>query len=284
MNFSTRSTTKPPPSQFNQLDPNNITASSYKNDPSQNFIIEFYTYPIIFLIGTFCNIMTFCVMRRKKMRHQSTYFYMAVLALTDEMVLIFGCLNFWIYLFFGSNLALLSNMSCKLVCLLFYATLHFSVWMVVVMTVERYIAVALPLQVYRNICSHTGAQQQIQISRSAHNKFIRLIFSFVYDLPFFLLNKAMHLCTVKRAKTATCLLASVILAINAHFLFTHYLNESFNCKTTSDTTEFFMLKVWPWIDASVYSFVPLLLLILFNMLIIGSLVRASKNIDKLTNR
>lgn len=121
--------------------------SAAASAPTGEFVVEFYTLPLIFLVGTFCNIMTFCVMRRKKMRHQSTYFYMAVLALTDEMVLIFGCLNFWIYIKWGTTLSLISNMSCKLVCLLFYATLHFSVWMVVVMTLERFIAVAFPLQV-----------------------------------------------------------------------------------------------------------------------------------------
>lgn len=199
MNFSTRSTTKPPPpSQFNQLDPNNITTSSYKNDPSKDHIIEFYTYPIIFLIGTFCNIMTFCVMRRKKMRHQSTYFYMAVLALTDEMVLIIGCLNFWIYLFFGSNLALLSNMSCKLVCLLFYATLHFSVWMVVVMTVERYIAVALPLQVYKKQ-EQADTTTNSNISIKSRHKFIRLV---MYDLVLYMIYLFFKIrqCTYARLK------------------------------------------------------------------------------------
>lgn len=225
----------------NDVNNNNNGQTAVVVMPNHN--VEFYALPLIFLVGTFCNIMTFCVMRRKKMRHQSTYFYMAVLAVTDEMVLIFGCLNFWIYLNWGTNLTLISNMSCKLVCLLLYATLHFSVWMVVVMTLERFIAVALPLQ-------------------------------------------AMHLCTVKRAKLATSTLLAVILAINAHFLFTHALVDlgERSCTTTSPLAEKFMNKVWPWIDASLYSFVPLILLILFNILIISSLVRASQNIDKLTNR
>ena len=56
-----------------------------QNDPRQNHIVEFYILPLIFIVGTICNIMTFCVLRRKKMRHQSTYFYMAVLAVTDEL-------------------------------------------------------------------------------------------------------------------------------------------------------------------------------------------------------
>lgn len=100
-------------------------------------------------------------------------------------------------------------------------------------------------------------------------------------------SKAMHLCTVKRAKMATCFLLVAILAINAHFLFTHTLttlNGEISCTTTSESAQIFMNKIWPWIDASLYSFIPLFLLILFNILIISSLVRASQNIDKLTNR
>ena len=56
-------------------------------------------------------------MRRKKMRHQSTYFYMAVLAIADEMVLINGCLNFWIYLHTGKNITIMSAISCKIACI-----------------------------------------------------------------------------------------------------------------------------------------------------------------------
>lgn len=104
--------------------------------------------------------------------------------------------------------------------------------------------------------------------------------------------QAMHLCTVKRAMMATFLLAAVILAINSHFLFTHMLkagandtmNSTMSCMPTGPMTEEFMNKIWPWIDASIYSFVPLFLLIFFNILIIWSLVRASRNINKLTNR
>jgi hypothetical protein len=206
----------------------------------QTYMIEFYVFPVIIFIGTICNILTFIVMRRKKMRHQSTYFYMAVLAIADEMVLIVGCLNYWIYTATGKNLILVSNLACKILSLLLYATLHFSVWAVVIMTIERFIAVALPLQ-------------------------------------------ASHLCTVKRAKLSTIGLMLIILSINLHFLFTHGLvnrNNHLGCQAKNEAFENFMNKIWPWIDASIYSFIPLTLLIIFNILIIYNLLKASKNINK----
>jgi len=102
----------------------NSTINSTTNTTTTTMIqteqpfIELYTFPFIVVIGTVCNILTFLVMRRKKMRHQSTYFYMAVLAIADELVLLNGCLNVWIYIFFGESL-MFTPFGCKImVCVL----------------------------------------------------------------------------------------------------------------------------------------------------------------------
>lgn len=227
----------------NQTDYSNLSVTTPEND-KQYHIVEICILPFIFLIGTVCNILTFLVMRRKKMRHQSTYFYMAVLAVADEMVLLVGCLNYWIYLVFDKTITIMSNISCKLACVLLYGTFHFGVWIVVIMTVERFIAVALPLQ-------------------------------------------ASRLCTVKRAKISTLIIAFVIFAINFHFLVTHALisrnSGALGCQAIDEKYDFFMLHIWPWIDASTYSYIPLSLLIIFNILIVHNLIKASKNIQKLNS-
>ena len=163
----------------------NLSMNSLNSSLSESYFVEKYAFPFIILVGTISNSLTFLVMRRKKMRHQSTYFYMAVLAIADEMVLLVGCLTFWIYVSTKHSLILRSIFWCKTICMLLYATSHFSVWIVVIMTIERFIAVALPLQ--------------------AHS-----------------------LCTVKRAKLATTILAVIVLCINGHFLFTHTLFDGKN--------------------------------------------------------
>lgn len=207
-----------------------------------NHKVELYVFPFIFTIGTICNILTFIVMRRKRMRHQSTYFYMAVLAVADELVLICGCLNFWVYVYTSQTLLIVSALLCKLISVALYATFHFSVWMVVTMTIERFIAVTYPLQ-------------------------------------------ASSWCTVKRAKLATFIIAIFILFLNFHFLFTHTLvkdGETVGCQPIEPFVAF-VVKVWPWIDASVYSVIPFSLLILFNILIVHNLMKATKKIDKINN-
>lgn len=81
--------------------------------------IEIITLPILILVGSICNIVTFIVMRRRRMRISSTCFYMAALAVTDTLVLWTGCLNQWFYIIQVPTLVVTSNWTCKLLPFLF---------------------------------------------------------------------------------------------------------------------------------------------------------------------
>ena len=81
--------------------------------------IEMITLPILILVGSVCNVMTFVVMRRRRMRVSSTCFYMAALAVTDTLVLWTGCFNQWFYLIEVPTLVVRSNLTCKLLPFLF---------------------------------------------------------------------------------------------------------------------------------------------------------------------
>src|SRR5690349_5104384 len=76
--------------------------------------IEIIILPILIIFGSLCNIMTFIVMRRKRMRVSSTCFYMAALAVTDTLVLWTGCLNQWFYIIHLPTFVVKSNLTCKL--------------------------------------------------------------------------------------------------------------------------------------------------------------------------
>jgi hypothetical protein len=81
--------------------------------------IEIITLPILIVFGSIFNIMTFIVMRRRRMRVSSTCFYMAALAVTDTLVLWTGCLNQWFYIMHLPTLVVKSNLTCKLLPFLF---------------------------------------------------------------------------------------------------------------------------------------------------------------------
>ena len=46
-------------------------------------MIAVSVYPVIILLGTFCNVLTFIVMQRGSLKKISTCFYMSILALAD---------------------------------------------------------------------------------------------------------------------------------------------------------------------------------------------------------
>jgi hypothetical protein len=81
--------------------------------------IETIALPLLILVGSICNVTTFIVMRRRRMRVSSTCFYMAALAVTDTLVLWTGCLNQWFYLIHVPTLVVNSNLTCKLLPFLF---------------------------------------------------------------------------------------------------------------------------------------------------------------------
>ena len=81
--------------------------------------IEIIALPVIIIFGSICNILTFIVMRRKRMRISSTCFYMAALAVTDTLVLWTGCLNQWFFLIHFPTFVVESDFTCKLLPFIF---------------------------------------------------------------------------------------------------------------------------------------------------------------------
>ena len=55
-----------------------------------------YIPPILVILGTFGNILSFIILMRRSMRNFSTYVYLAVLSITDTLILFTGLLPLWI--------------------------------------------------------------------------------------------------------------------------------------------------------------------------------------------
>ena len=85
--------------RHNNSENNSIEFNSSIPNPTENYdtlIIRFF-YPVIIIIGTIGNLVTFIVMQRRSLKHSSTCFYMAVLALSDTGR-IHLCVSTWLYL------------------------------------------------------------------------------------------------------------------------------------------------------------------------------------------
>ena len=187
-----------------------------------------YVPPIILIIGTIGNILSFIILTRKRMTG-STYSYLAVLAIADTIYLYSALFRRWIRTLTGYDVLQVSNWSCKGITMLMYTASHYSVWLIIAVTMERYIAVRWPL-------------------------------------------KAKTLCTKRRAIIVIISLLIGIIGINSHIAWTFQVLPTANNSTFCAGER----VIWPWVDACLYSFLPLLLITVLNGLIIQKVVAARK--------
>ncbi|XP_045160176.2 C-C chemokine receptor type 5-like [Mercenaria mercenaria] len=111
--------------------------------------------PILILCGTTGNTLTIIVtMRMKKL--SSTAVYLLILAVSDTTILLCGPLRNWISFAWGKDIRRLSDAACKVQLYLTYASLHFSSWLLVAVTMERTISVVFPHKVKVN-CTRRNA-------------------------------------------------------------------------------------------------------------------------------
>jgi hypothetical protein len=115
--------------------------------------IFFILFPCMVITGVVCNTLIFVIMRRRRMSHLSTCYYMGILAIADTSVLLLGLSVMWLYLVNRKwSLLLQSTYGCKFLSLLFYTVSDVSVWLVCMMSADRCIAVTRPLHA-SSICT-----------------------------------------------------------------------------------------------------------------------------------
>ncbi|CAH1796314.1 unnamed protein product [Owenia fusiformis] len=199
-----------------------------------------YVSPFLIFGGLIGNTLSIVVLMCSKMRYTTSSLYLTVLAVSDMTVLVIGLGRHWMRSVVGKDIREVEEWLCKAHLFLLYSAVDFSAWILVAVTVDRVITVYFPLQSKR-------------IS----------------------------------TRISTCITMTVIVVIifliNGHFLFTHgtyYLYRgtavfTYLC-TYVDDNDFFHRIVWTWLDLTVASLLPFLMLIICNVLIIVQLMRSKK--------
>ncbi|XP_069114695.1 probable G-protein coupled receptor B0563.6 [Argopecten irradians] len=203
-----------------------------------NKTLLLYIPPILLLVGTVGNLFSFFVLRQS-MTRVSTYFYLAVLALTDLLVLYIGLLRRWTGELTGTDIKDHAAWLCKITVTVTYLFSDFSVWLIVAVTVERYIAVCHPLQA-TVLCS-------VQKARTVS---IIMFLTIVAINVHFMWTVDLSITKTNGSDIATC---------EANERYAYALTE-----------------VWPWVDAAIYSFVPCFILAILNFLIIRQVLLARR--------
>ena len=195
------------------------------------FLITWF-FPVIILVGTMGNFLSFVIMLRREMRQTPTFLYLATLAVADTCVLYLSALKTWVRTISGFELLHMSNAGCKIIFFIIHFSINFSAWLIVAVTIERFLAVWYPL-------------------------------------------KANTLCSLSRARFIVLMIA-LIFILNSHIFWTaelHHYPVSGHSSCQAYAYENFVCNVFPWIHMVLYSFLPFVILLVFNSLIIVSLVK-----------
>lgn len=200
--------------------------------------MRLYIQPLLFGLGIIGNTLSFLTLRITKLRKSTTCYYMSVLATLDWFVMWF-ILIFYLERF--DFAAIYQGWTCRVVFFAFYIVIFFDVLILVAMTLEKYIAVRFPL-------------------------------------------KAISWCNMRKARFVTLALGVFCLGLNIPHLIMRDAEwkvssktgiRSISCTFSHSDYKFYLSQVWPWIDASIYSFIPLALLFILNILIVVQLRTAN---------
>ena len=184
--------------------------------------------PILFLIGGTGNILSYLTLKRKAMHKSSTYVYMASLSLSNTLILYIGCGSDWVsHISSKKHVANQADWICRLWMFAFNVIMYSASWLVVAMTIDRFVWLYYPL-------------------------------------------RAPHVCTSFVAKVITIIILIGLVTVSIHAMWTYEMTGR-GCSVDPNHKDFHR-TVWPWISASLYTYVPILIMFIFNILnVIGML-------------
>ena len=140
-----------------------LISDSYNNNTTHSATVDFtpwekqvlrtvitffneYLPPVLITIGIIGNVLAFVVLKNPKFRKQSTCVYMRALACFDSYTLIVHTLQRYLLQMFPDPFWSLGDFFCKEYLFLGYLAWTISHWTIVLMTIDRFIAVRFPLQ------------------------------------------------------------------------------------------------------------------------------------------
>ncbi|CAH1783606.1 unnamed protein product [Owenia fusiformis] len=191
--------------------------------------------PIFMIIGFLTNSLNILILRRRCFFGNSTSSILVMLSMSDIVNLMIGPLRFIILLTSGKDLTEISNAYCKVYRFFNYFFTDFSVWLVIILALERAFAVGIPhkVRVYFSV-------RNVYILASAIALFLASI-----NIHFFITYE------VTSGSNSTSLLS---------------------CTVGNPAYYKFALIIFPWIDFCVFSLVPIGMVTGCNLFIVVKLL------------
>lgn len=205
------------------------------------------TVPILQLIfGSLGNILNIIILTRRRLRSYSTTVYLICLAGADIGALWSSILSNAALHGFGHNLWLVSTFSCKVLYWINHAMAVFSVWLLVLLTIERMMLTRCPV-----------------FSRSTLTRRTSLITSLI--------------CFILIASVCAHYPFGYELKIRT-VDFDNHTQFVTNCAPVSVAFETFYNKTWPVIILIGFNLIPMMLIVVSNAVIIVTIVAQRKRL------
>ncbi|XP_046570850.1 thyrotropin-releasing hormone receptor-like [Haliotis rubra] len=201
-------------------------------------ILMLYISPILLVLGVCGNFMSFFILRQKRNPRSSTYTFLTSLAVADTMVLLVGLFPRWLGELIGFDVRFQANWLCKTMVMLGYFCSNISTWIVVAVTIERFLVVYYPLKVL-GLYSVALARK---IIGGLYALFLSLNIHFLWTVG---------LVDEKES----------------------YPNQVCGAVVGN---EYLITVIWPWVDAVVYCLLPFFTIGIFNVLIILKVRRTAR--------
>ncbi|CAF4137258.1 unnamed protein product [Adineta steineri] len=192
------------------------------------------------IFGLIGNSLSARIMFRRSRRGLSSYFYLALLAIADICVLYSGCLLFLLDILFGYHPQIESKFLCRLAFYIQHLVTCISAWLIVAVTIERFIVVRYPLQSIRLCRMHVAYAISIII----------FLFFSSYAVHYFFTVDILH----------------VDLRTNEG-----YHPDQPICDTKNHR------KLLSFIDLCFYSVIPSILILIFNILIMFHAIKKRRD-------
>ena len=194
-----------------------------------------YLAPILILMGTFGNLFSVIILTCRALRKYTTSVYLVCLSVVDICIIYTSLFRYWLIALVDKDVRKSSTTNCRGHVFMTYFLLHFEAWILVNICTERLAAVFAPLK-FRKYFTRRSAMLQL---------------------------------------TSVCL---VTMVLNIHFFWTFQIKEHIyeddvlsTCYASEQYT-WFITGVWHWIDFSVASLVPFLIMLIFNIAIVSKMM------------
>ena len=205
--------------------------------------------PLLFLMGTLCNILAFLTLKKPKLCKSATSFYLRSIVIFDTLMLIIGlptilCFNV------GCDVMVTSAILCKLRYFLVHTLGDITIWLTCVLIADCLI-----------ITCFLHTKLILYAKRNATNAVIFITFlAFVKNIPIIWTRTLVQRCTLSYQDGGNC-------------------TCQWKCSHDDPVYEYFDSHIQPWIAVVTVYIIPFFFIIICNGCILLSMRRKSKPID-----